>query len=246
MSCILCFVEFSKLKYSDYNLIDGNDEFCAKKELLLLDFVVKPTSKHICKQCLRLVKRRQASRKKLKEIDNELFSKYKTAASKNGITVKLKSSKRALFDDGVAEIQDTENCEAGDEGESSTTRCRPIDVIVPNSKTKMAGSTPTASKEKNASENVQAFITSPPLFSPIRTASVTSVLTESKLRKESTNSSMVFMSHEKSMNISDFNNTDLVASTPRPVVVIKGEKSTTVYNDTESHTAANIHKSHWS
>ena len=70
------------------------------------------------------------------------------------------------------------------------------------------------------------------------------MLTESKLRKESTNSSMVFMSNEKSMNISDFNNTDLVASTPRPVVVIKGQKSTTVYNDTESHTAANISTNH--
>ena len=113
MCCILCFVEFSKLKYSDYNLNDGNGEFCAKKELLLLDFVIKPTSKHICKQCLRLVERRQASRKKLKEINNELFSKYKTAASKNGITVKSKSSKHALFDDGVAEIEDTENCEVG-------------------------------------------------------------------------------------------------------------------------------------
>ena len=94
------------------------------------------------------------------------------------------------------------------------------------------------------SENVQAFITSPPLFSPIRTARVTSVLTESKLRMESTNSSVVFMSHEKSMNISDFNNTDLVASTPRPVAVIKGNKSTTVYNDTESHTAATISTNH--
>ena len=148
MCCILCFVEFSYLKYSDCNLIDGHGEFCAKKELLLLDFVVKPTSKQICKQRLRLVKRRQASKKKLKEIDNELFSKYKTGASKNGITVKSKSSKRALFDDGVAEVEDTENCKVGDEGESSTTRCRPIDFIVPNSKTKMAGSTPTASKEK--------------------------------------------------------------------------------------------------
>ena len=67
MCCILCFVEFSKLKYSDYHLIDGHGEFCAEKELLLLDFVVKPTSKHICKQCLMLVKRRQASKKKLKE-----------------------------------------------------------------------------------------------------------------------------------------------------------------------------------
>ena len=242
MSYILCFVEFSKLKYSDYNLIDGNGEFCVKKELLRLDFVVKPTSKHICKQCLRLVKRRQASRKKLKEIDNELFSKYKTAASKNGITVKPKSSKPALFDDGVAEIQDAESFEVGDEDESSTTRWRPI---VPNFKTKMAGSTPAASKETNASENVQAFIiTSPPLFSPMRTASVTSVLTESKLRQESTNSSVVFMSDEKSMNIIDFNNIDLMASTPRPVVVIKGKKSTTVYNDTESHTAANISTNH--
>ena len=69
------------------------------------------------------------------------------------------------------------------------------------------------------------------------------MLTESKLRKESTNSSMVFMSHEKSMNISDFNNKDLVASTPRQVV-IKGNKSTTVYNDTESHTAATISTNH--
>ena len=83
--------------------------------------------------------------------------------------MKSKSLKRALFDYGVAEVEDTENCEAGDEGESST-RSRPIDFIVPNSKTKMAGSTPVASKEKNVSENVQAFITLPPLFSPIRTA----------------------------------------------------------------------------
>ena len=46
------------------------------------------------------------------------------------------------------------------------------------------------------------------------------------------------------MNISVFNNTDMVASTPRPVVVIKGKKSTTVYNDTESRTAATISTNH--
>ena len=159
-------------------------------------------------------KEKAGVQEEIKRDDNELFSKYKTAASKNGITVKPKSSKPALFDDGVAEIQDTESFEGGDKDESSNTRCRPIDFVVPNFKTKMAGSTPAASKETNASENVQAFIiTSPPLFSPMRTASVTSVLTESKLRQESTNSSVVFMSDEKSMNIIDFNNIDLMTST---------------------------------
>ena len=103
MACILCFQTFNK--NTDYNFVEGRGEFYAQGELNLLDFVVKPTSKYICKQCFRLLKRRKSSREKLEDINRELLLKYKTAAAKSGICVKTKSSKRAVFETTDQEIE---------------------------------------------------------------------------------------------------------------------------------------------
>ena len=66
-------------------------------ELNDLPFVVRQESRYICKQCLGLLKRRNAQRKKMEEFDETLFMKYKHHCAKRGLAMKTKSqAKRSL------------------------------------------------------------------------------------------------------------------------------------------------------
>ena len=101
LSCIFCFE--SSEKQNDRNLIDGRRVFIFLHELNDLPFVVGQESRYICKQCLGLLKRRNAQRKKMEEFDETLFMKYKQHCTKRGLAVKTKSqAKRSLpFEDNT-------------------------------------------------------------------------------------------------------------------------------------------------
>ena len=75
LSCIFCFESLEK--QNDRNLVDGRGVFIVLHELNDLPFVVRQESRYICKQCLGLLKRRNAQRKKMEEFDETLFMKYR-------------------------------------------------------------------------------------------------------------------------------------------------------------------------
>ena len=95
LSCIFCFESLEK--ENDRNLVDGRGVFIVLHELNDLPFVVRQESRYICKQCLGLLKRRNAQRKKMEEFDETSFMKYKQHCAKRGLAVKTKSqAKRSL------------------------------------------------------------------------------------------------------------------------------------------------------
>eukprot|EP00794_Sanderia_malayensis_P001821 gene1821-2045_t len=96
-TCILCFTNLSMEKRWDFNLVEGKGSFKIKQALQLLSVVIGQTSEYICRSCLRLLKRIDSARLKLKELEDELVVKYREAATERGISVKTKCSKRALF-----------------------------------------------------------------------------------------------------------------------------------------------------
>ena len=74
MVCILC--NKSLGKPNDRNLVEGKGIFKAVTEINDLPFVVLPSSPYICKHCLNFLKKRNALRSKLKELDSNLQKQY--------------------------------------------------------------------------------------------------------------------------------------------------------------------------
>ena len=92
--CILCLVKTDKK--GDANLVEGKRNFNAAAEIKNLNFVVRPISRHICRNCLNFLKQRANQRTKLNEINSKLLLNYREIAQEKGFTVKLKSSAKRL------------------------------------------------------------------------------------------------------------------------------------------------------
>lgn len=98
LECVLCFAKIEKK--GDVNLVQGKRDFNVTAEIETLHFVVRPISKHICRNCLSFLKQRANQRRKLDELDAKLFIRYQEKAQDRGITVKMKSSaKRLVYGD---------------------------------------------------------------------------------------------------------------------------------------------------
>eukprot|EP00794_Sanderia_malayensis_P001148 gene1148-513_t len=98
MACVLCFAELSSSKSWDFNLINGKGGFDVINAIKQLDVIVniRPTDKYICRDCLRLLKRVHSWRSKVKDLEVDIEQKHRSEAAKRGISIKTKSSKRAL------------------------------------------------------------------------------------------------------------------------------------------------------
>eukprot|EP00794_Sanderia_malayensis_P015597 gene15597-17170_t len=79
----------------DFNLVEEKGSFKIKEALESLPILVRKTSDYICRCCLRFLKRIDAARLKVKELENDIVVKYKTALA--AVTTDNKSLKRALF-----------------------------------------------------------------------------------------------------------------------------------------------------
>ena len=239
MACILCFQTFNKS--TDYNFVEGRGEFYAKGELNLLDFVVKPTSKYICKQCFRLLKRRKSSREKLEDINRELLLKYKTAAAKNGICVKTKSSKRALFETTDQEIEvlpsDNGSDHMADSQSQAQLKQKDLALLSPTfspisrglrGEIASVGESDDLDKYHQSSMESSASITSPQ--APLVSTPGPSIVVKGK------NSTIVYNEKQMDRSIQSFNSTTLVGqlnkSTPhtKPTISHKISRSTQTTN----------------
>ena len=102
MSCILCFAVICREKHWDFNFVSSKQNFDVNEALQRLEIVVQPTSQYICQACLRHLKRIDSARHKLEALVTEATTKYRTGASKKGLTVKTKSVKRLIFSEEPA------------------------------------------------------------------------------------------------------------------------------------------------
>ena len=104
-TCILCFevLHREKNKGNDFNLVAGKGETNVEQELQLLGVYVVPTSKHICRKCSGLIKRRVGHRKKFEDINREIGQLYHEGYAKNIVNLNVRPAKRAMFDETLAE-----------------------------------------------------------------------------------------------------------------------------------------------
>ena len=99
--CILCFE--SLVRPCDRNFVDGRGAFKVLDELNDLPFVVRIDFKHICKHCLGMLKKRNALKKSVEQLDEKLLTDYKVLCAKRGLAVKTRGQvKRSLpFEDAA-------------------------------------------------------------------------------------------------------------------------------------------------
>ncbi len=111
MACILCHSTLSSSKSWDYNLIDGKRQFNVRDALQKFEVAILPTSKYICKACLRHLVKIDNARNRVKELENEVLEKYFRGAKQRGIQEEDRSSRRSLFpEENVEEARAAESC----------------------------------------------------------------------------------------------------------------------------------------
>ena len=91
MECIRCFTTLSK--GPNRYLVQNKGEFSVQDEISDLDFVVHPTSAHICCGCFRVAFRtsRRNLKKKLQDLNEKILCQYRdNATTKTRVRIKTK------------------------------------------------------------------------------------------------------------------------------------------------------------
>eukprot|EP00794_Sanderia_malayensis_P008410 gene8410-9308_t len=89
-SCVFCFVSLTKP--NERNLVESRGDFQVAREIESLQFVVRTEiSRHLCRKCLGLFKKRHSLKEKLKELDRDLLHGYRNHCTQRGIPVKMKN-----------------------------------------------------------------------------------------------------------------------------------------------------------
>ena len=98
---------------SDQNLVVNKGACFVKSEINNLHFVVHPTSQHICRVSLSLLKQRRNHKKKLDDLilNHNLLCQYREKAGAKGLAIKTKvTAKRSLLFADEGEVPSTSSC----------------------------------------------------------------------------------------------------------------------------------------
>ena len=101
---LICTLYFESLiRPCDRNFVDGRGAIKVLDELNYLSFVVRIDFKYICKHCIGMLKKRNALKKNVEQLDEKLFTYYKALREMRGLAAKTRGQvKRSLLFEDAA------------------------------------------------------------------------------------------------------------------------------------------------